>query len=110
MTDDPQLESNFPYLVDDPDSPFYGLPRGVDNTVHDPQEEVLAEVRDQLGVASISDVVIDFSDANIEELRGNRFTSIVDALVYLGQAGILQFSSVTVDDDDEIGGTIGTSP
>lgn len=103
MTDNPEYYDSDEFLIDDPNSPFYGLPRGVAQTAPDPQEQVLNEVLDQLGVNSFGEVIVDFGNVDVENLRGNRFTNIVDALVYLGQAGILQFGEVTLDDEGEIG-------
>lgn len=110
MTDNPEFYDADDWLIDDPNSPFYGLPRGDIDTVPDAHDTVLGEVLDRLGIVDFSDLFVDIKDAEPEELRGNRFTNLVDAIVYLAEAGILQFGDVVLDEDLEIGVSIGDSP
>lgn len=103
MTDSPEFFDSDDYLIDDPNSPFYGLPRGEVDTVPDASSEVLEDVLDRLGVDDFDGIIVDFQDVNVENLRGNRFVSLSDALVYLHEAGILSFGSATINDEGEIG-------
>lgn len=103
MTDFPQFEDSDDGFIDDPSSPFFGLPTGNTPTTPDPYEIIEDEVARELGVDTLGDIFIPFADADPNGLRGNRFGNIIDAIRYLAEAGIIQFSNVTINDEGDIG-------
>lgn len=103
MTDFPEFFNSDDYYISDTTSPFYGLPTGDVPVEQDPNDAVLDEVLDRLGIDDFAGVFVDFSDADPANLRGNRFANLTDAIVYLAEAGILQFGDVTIDEEGEIG-------
>lgn len=103
MTDSPDFFNSDDGYVSDPNDPFYGLPLGEVPTEPDPNDVVFEDVLERLGVFDFSGIVVDFSEANPEQLRGNRFVNLTDAIVYLANAGILQFGQVTIDEEGELG-------
>lgn len=56
------------------------------------------------GLEGIERIVLDISDANPEDLRGNRFANIEEAILYLFDSGILGFSNVYLDGDEIVVG------
>lgn len=103
MSDNPEFFQSDDYYISDPTNPFYGLPMGDVPTEPDPNEEVLDEVLYRLGVEDFTGIVVDVDDVKLENLRGNRFANITDAIVYLAEAGILNFGQVTLDEEGEVG-------
>lgn len=89
-------------IVTDESSPFYGLPIGDTRTTPDDRIGDYDDLLDRFGVNDLGDIIIRRTDATPENLRGNRFSNITDALLYLYEAGIVQFSNVAVSDDGEI--------
>lgn len=90
------------YPPDDPRNPFYGLD-GFDEKSFipaDPHERVEKDVLDALGIASFDEILITATERDIESMRGNRFESITEAVIYLFDAGILRFSGVVIDADE----------
>lgn len=85
------------------DNPFAGLP-GYDDTFSDfdPFERAEREVLDTFGISSFDDIFVTRDEATLEGLRGNRFDSFEDAIWYLFDSGVLRFSGIVIDDDDEI--------
>lgn len=74
----------------------------------DYNKEVFDELANRFGVESVGDLIIPLSDVeNVEGVRGNRFVDVVDALIYLYDAGILDFSNVVIFDDGSVGVVIG---
>lgn len=90
-------------IVTDEDSPFFGLPIGNTRTTPDDRIGDYQDLLDRFGVNDLGDIIVNREDAPVENLRGNRFSNIADALLYLYEAGIVQFSNVTVDDEGEVG-------
>lgn len=86
------------YPLDDPRNPFFGLGGFDEKTVipPDPMERIEREVLDALGIQSFDEILITGSERTLENARGNRFENIKEALVYLFDAGILQFSGVVI--------------
>ena len=103
MSDFPEFDNSDDRIVNDPSSPFYGLPTGFPNTQPDPNEAVLDEVLDKLGIPDFGDTIISINDADPTGLRGNRFETVAEALIYLAEAGILSFGRATIDTSYEIG-------
>ena len=86
------------YPLNDPRNPFYGLD-GFDARSRqspDPYERIERQVLDSLGIDSFEEILIDSGNRTPEDMRGNRFESIAEAIVYLFDAGILRFSGVVV--------------
>lgn len=108
MTDYPEFLDNDDGVISDPTNPFYGLPVGNVNTVPDQNTGFESQVQARFGVESLGDIIIDVESVNAENLRGNRFSNLVDAIVYLHEAGILSFSDVALYEDGEIGLGVGT--
>jgi len=107
MTDFPDFLDNDDGVISDPDNPFYGLPSIGVITENDPNERITADILGVLGITDFTEVIVNLDNADVTRLRGNRFPNIVDAIIYLNEAGILAFSDVTIDDDGEIGVAIG---
>lgn len=95
------FDGQWGYEPDDPDNPFYGLD-GFDRLTNepDPMERIEREVLDQLGVSSFDEILITSDDRSLENARGNRFESIIEAITYLFDAGVLQFSGVVFEGDE----------
>jgi hypothetical protein len=65
----------------------------------------LQEVLDSLGIESVAEIVIDFSDVeNVSNLRGDRFTSPEEAFIFLYNIGVLGFSDVVYFPDEDVYG------
>ena len=107
MSDSFDFFENDDHYISDKDSPFYGLPTGDVPVQQDPSDAIVEEVLDRLGVEDFTGITVDFGNVNVENLRGNRFANLTDAIVYLAEAGIFSFGDVTLDDDGEIGISIG---
>lgn len=86
------------------DSPFAGLPGwvGDEHFPPDPYEKIEREVLDAFGIEDFDEILFEPDESSIENMRGNRFESIQDAIWYLFDSGILRFSGVVLG-DDEIG-------
>lgn len=90
------------YPPDDPRNPFFGLD-GFDEksfTPADPYERIERDVLDSLGISSFNEILVTASERDLEGMRGNRFENIKEAIVYLFDAGILQFSGVIIDTEE----------
>jgi len=89
------------YDADDPNNPFYGLD-GFDEKSFktDPYEQIERDVMDSLGIESFDRILIDATERTLENARGNRFSSLQEAILYLFDAGILQFSGVVVGGEE----------
>ena len=86
------------YPPDDPRNPFFGLD-GFDQHSFipaDPNERIERDVLDALGIASFDEIFVNPTERDIENIRGNRFESITEAVIYLFDAGILRFSGVVI--------------
>lgn len=86
------------------DSPFAGLPGwvGDESFPPDPYEKIEREVLDTFGIEDFDEIIFEPDEIDVENLRGNRFESIQDAIMYLFDAGVLRFSGVVLG-ADEIG-------
>lgn len=54
----------------------------------------LREMLDGLGIESVEDIIIDFSDVPPSQLRGGRFGSLEAAIWKLYDMGVLSFSKI----------------
>jgi hypothetical protein len=92
----------FPEDRDNPsDNEMWIAPKPDDEAIPDPALQVLESVEDALGI-QVEDKIILAGDEAPENIRGNRYTSVIDALIDLFLAGILAFANV-IFLDDEIG-------
>jgi hypothetical protein len=82
------------------ENPFYGLDGFDEFSETDPLEQIEREVLDSLGIESFEDIVFDISDSEVNDLRGNRFEDLREAILYLFDSGILRFSGVVLDGDE----------
>lgn len=84
-----------------------------DNGINDPAFFLSEEARAllaELGISDAKEVIIDFSNVeNPEDIRGIRFTSFEDAINFLINIGVLQFSDVVLLDDGLFGVLVGDS-
>lgn len=82
------------------DNPFLGK-EGFDSLSDDDSKysDFEQEVLDSFGIESFDSIFITASERDLENARGNRFETIAEAIVYLFDSGILQFSGVVLDDD-----------
>ncbi len=94
MTDIPDSFESFEDMGDE--NPFIGLPGFDTYSDIDPYERVEREVLDSLGIDSFDKIILDVSERNVENERGNRFESLREAVLYLFDAGILQFSGIVL--------------
>lgn len=85
------------YPPDDPRNPFYGLD-GFDefSETKDPHEGIERQVMDALGIQDFDSILVLPDERTTENARGNRFSSLTEAITYLFDAGILQFSGVVI--------------
>jgi len=90
------------YPPDDPRNPFFGLDGFDQRSVipPDPHAGIEREVLDALGIASFDEILVKGVERNMENARGNRFSSIIEAVTYLYDAGVLQFSGVVYDSEE----------
>lgn len=86
------------YPPDDERNPFYGL-YGLDefSQAPDPYDKIERDVMDSMGIASFDDILFNSDNRNLENARGNRFSSLSEAISYLFDAGVLQFGGVVYD-------------
>lgn len=101
MSDNADFFNSDDYWVSDTTSPFYGLPISDVDFEPDPNELLSGQVLEALGVESLGEVFVDITEDNIDDLRGNVFPNIIDAIIYLYQSGILIFSNIGVDDNGD---------
>lgn len=85
------------YPPDDPRNPFFGLD-GFDEFSKpvDPYEKIERDVMDSLGIASFDEILVNADSRSMDNARGNRFQSLTEAIAYLFDAGVLQFSGVVI--------------
>lgn len=83
------------------ENPFKDLAGWSDEAeLRDPYEEMTEDIMDNLGIEEFDDIVFDIGSVDPEDLRGNRFESLEEAIIYLFDAGILRFSGVVLDGDE----------
>lgn len=99
MSDNPDFPQS-EYDAMGEDSPFIDW-SGWDliSAEEDPHGGIERDVLDALGIASFDEIFVNIADRNFENARGNRFETITEAIVYLFDAGILQFSGVVIGDE-----------
>lgn len=68
-----------------------------------PSDEFISSILREVGIDGYDSIVIDFTDADPSELRGQRFDTIEEAIIYLYDIGILSFSEIVEFDDDTFG-------
>ena len=84
---------------------FDGDPTPFERSEQTAEEAYLAELAENLGLDSVASLVIDV--LNVEDpstIRGERFTSLTDALEYLVNLGLIGFSNVVYFEDDDLYG------
>lgn len=82
------------------DNPFLGIDGFDAFTLEpDPFDALEHEVLDSLGIDTFDSILITNNERTIENARGNRFESLKEAIIYLFDAGVLQFSGVVLDED-----------
>lgn len=101
MSDNPNTYSDYEDMPDN-ENPFYGLDGFDGFTENDPYKEIEQDVLDTFGIESFDEIVMNIDEAQVENIRGNRFQDLREAVLYLFDAGILRFSGVVVDDDLEV--------
>lgn len=97
---------------DDPRNPFFGL-FGLDentSTPPDPYEALEEEVFHALDIDDFGGLLVSEFTVDVNELRGNRFENIREAILYLSDSGLLAFGKVVLYANGEIGIAIGQSP
>lgn len=82
------------------DNPFFGLDGFDEFTENDPYERIEQEVLNSLGIEDFDEIILDISDAEVENIRGNRFQNLQEAITYLFDAGVLRFSGVVIAGDE----------
>lgn len=100
------------YPPDDPRNPFFGL-YGLDeysSIPPDPYERQENEVFAALNIDDFDGLLIRDTDVDVTHLRGNRFESIREAILYLSDSGMLAFSQVVLFWNGEVGIAVGESP
>lgn len=60
----------------------------------------------EMGIDGYEGIIVDFNDINPEELRGQRFDTLDEAIIFLHEIGVLNFGSVVEMDDGTYGVTI----
>jgi hypothetical protein len=91
------------YLHDDDDSsnPYLGWNDWDEEAFEDdPYDKIEREVMDSLGIESFESILLDPTESEIENMRGNRFSSLEEAILYLFDAGILQFSGIVINQEE----------
>lgn len=104
MSDDWNSQ-DFDEFDEDGGEGFDGDPTPLDRREYTAEELYLAELAENLGLDDINSLVIDVN--NIEDattIRGERFTSLTDALEYLVNLGLIGFSNVVYFEDDDLWG------
>lgn len=70
------------------------------------EAQFLREILDQYGIEQFSDIVVDFSpDLNPSELRGNRFVTLAEAVMFLHDIGVLGFSNIVYYKEEDLYGS-----
>ncbi len=94
------------------DNPFYGLGSWdfFSYNPPDPYERIEKDVFEALNIDDFDGLLIRDSDVSWDELRGNRFENIREAILYLSDAGILAYGKVVLFETGEVGIAIGGSP
>lgn len=91
----------FLYDDEDSDNPYLGWNDWDEEAFDtDPYDELEKQVMDSLGIESFDSILLDPSESDMENMRGNRFASLEEAILYLFDAGILQFSGVVVGGEE----------
>lgn len=68
--------------------------------IEDPYLKAEEDILDTLGIEDFESIFFDPVDLKPEEMRGNRFESLQEAIMYLFDAGILRFSGVVIQGDE----------
>jgi len=66
----------------------------------DPYIEAEQDILDTLGIEDYDSILLDPTTLEPDELRGNRFSSLQEAITYLFDAGILRFSGVVMQEGE----------
>lgn len=72
----------------------------------DASSALLRELMETYGYSDVGDILIDFEKADPSQLRGNRFSSLLEAVLWMHDIGVLGFSHVVYLGEDEYGAEI----
>ena len=98
-------EEEFSEFEDDGTEGFDGEPSGFVPDEQSAEDAYLAELAENLGLDSISQILVNFEDiADQSNVRGDRFTSLTDALDFLMSIGVIGFSNVVYFPEDDLYG------
>ena len=94
---------------DDYDDEYFGNFEGDENPPEDIDADklLLAEIMHHYGYRSIEEIIID--PAKLPEgwrIQGNRFSTLLEAVIFLHDIGILGFSGVVKLSDDTFGAAV----
>jgi hypothetical protein len=84
---------------------FDGEPEGFEPEEKTAEQAYLDELANNLGLDSIDQILINFDGmGDVSNLRGDRFTSLTDALDFLMSIGVIGFSEVVYFEDEDLFG------
>lgn len=87
------------------DEGFDGEPNDIIPNEMTAEDAYLAEIAENLGLDSINQILVNFDQIeDITNVRGDRFTSLTDALDFLSSIGVLGFSDVVYFPDEDLFG------
>lgn len=89
----------------DGDEGFDGEPSDYHPNEISAEEAYLIELAENLGLEDISQIIVNSGDVqHPEDIRGDRFTSLTDAIDYLMSLGLIGFSEIVYFEDDDLWG------
>lgn len=98
-------EDDFDEFSEDGPEGFDGEPEGFIPDEKSAEQAYLDELAENLGLESIDQILINFDDmADLSNLRGDRFTSLTDAIDFLMSIGVIGFSEVVYFPEDDLFG------
>ena len=84
--DEPPEDFNDDYSIPDPPE--------------DDTESLLRDIQQQYGIVDFQDIIVDLADIeDPENIRGVRFGTLEEAIMFLFQIGVLGFSDIITIDD-----------
>lgn len=98
-------EEDFQEFDEDGDEGFDGEPLDFHPNEKTAEEAYLDDLAANLGLDSIDQILVNFDDmGDVSNLRGDRFTSLTDALDFLMSIGVIGFSEVVYFPEDDLYG------
>ena len=98
-------EDDFEQFDEEGDEGFDGEPTDFHENEITAEDAYLAEIADNLGLDSIDQILVNFDNVTDQSnIRGDRFTSLTDALDFLMSIGVLAFSEVVYFEEDDLYG------